>query len=76
MDKETATEILLRLSPILAIVNYGSFFLILYLLISSYRAGYVGEGIVFCVGVFVIRRVLVAILRAQARKKLGLSSDN
>jgi hypothetical protein len=75
MDKESATEMMLRMSPVLALVNYASILLIIYFLVVAYREGDWADGATAFVYILFARFGLVALLRWRARKKLESISN-
>ena len=75
MDKETATEMMLQVSPLLALVNYASFLLIIYFIVDAYREGDWADGATAFVYILFFRYCLVALLRWRARKKLESISN-
>ncbi len=76
MEKEMAKEILLRMSPLLAIVNYGCLLVFIYILVTSYKSGELSQGLILCLWVAIVRYVLVLILRWRISKKFeGLENQ-
>lgn len=71
MDKNKVTEIILWISPLMAIVNYASLIAILITLGTSYTSDAIGDGVVGCFRILVVRYGIVSILRWQARRRFA-----
>lgn len=70
MDKKTAAEMFLWMNPLLALVNYVSFVLVIYFSVAAYREREWVDAATAVIYILFLRYCVVALLRWRARKKL------
>lgn len=72
IDKDTAIEMLIRVNPLGILVNFLSFWVFVYILVTTLMHGvFLWEGVTQLLGLFLVRGVLLLPVRWLVRRKFN-----